>query len=213
MRRAIQDFATELEIPNCLFHFTRAVNLPSIMEHGLYPIARVDEIGVEPEINDQHRLDGRLNGTSISIAHPNCQMFYRYRMDDESVDWAVLVLKRSILWQKECAFCLHNAADSRISRLPLEVLTTPAAFRGMYAEIDGGTSREDQKLKPYDPTDVQAEVLVFDVIDPSFIRGVVFNSRAAKDEYADLLSEEQKAWVHPKSKGVFGTRSYSRLYS
>lgn len=211
-RQAIREFATELEIPY-LLHFTRAVNLPSIMEHGLYPIGRIDDIGASPEINDQIRLDGRLDGTSISIAHPNCQMLYKYRMDDESVDWAVLVLKRSVLWQKECAFCRHNAADTRISRRPLEALTTEAAFRGMFDEIDGWTSREEQKLKVYDPTDVQAEVMVFDTIEPEYIRGIVFNSKDAKDNYSPLLTEEQRAWVHPKNKGLFGTRSYSRLYS
>jgi len=211
-RQAICQFATELEIPY-LLHFTRAVNLPSIMEHGIYPIARVDEIDAEPQINDQHRLDGRLNGISISIAHPNCQMLYKYRMDDESVDWAMLVLKRSTLWQKECAFCRHNAADARISRQPIEALTTEAAFRGMFDEIDGVTSRAEQKLKVYDPTDVQAEVMVFGIIEPEYIGGIVFNSRGAKDAYSHLLAEEQKAWLHAKNKGLFGTRSYSRLYS
>ncbi len=211
-RQAIREFVIELDIPY-LLHFTRAANLPSIIEHGLYPISRIDDIGAKPEINDQKRLDGRLDGTSISIAHPNCLMLHKYRLDDESVDWAVLVLKRSVLWQKQCAFCQHNAADKRISRLSLEDLTTEAAFRGMFDEIDGLTSREEQKLKVYDPTDVQAEVMVFDIIEPAYIRGIVFNSKDAKDAYSHLLAEEQKAWVHPKSKGLFGTRSYSRLYS
>lgn len=211
-RQVIRQFANELEIPY-LLHFTRTANLPSIIEHGIYPLARVGEIEAEPQINDQQRLDGRLNGTSISIAHPNCRMLYKYRMEDESVDWAVLVLKRSILWQKECAFCRHNAADARISRQPLEALTTELAFKGMFEEVDGCASREQQKLKAYDPTDVQAEVMVFDVIEPTYIRGIVFNSKDAKEDYLHLLTSEQKAWVHSKSKGLFGTRSYSRLYS
>lgn len=211
-RQAIREFAKKVEIPY-LVHFTRAVNLPLIMEHGIYPIARVGEIGVEPQINDQHRLDGRLNGTSISIAHPNCQMLYRYRMEDKTIDWAILVLKRSILWRKECAFCRHNAADARLSWQPLETLITEAAFRGMFDEIEGCTLRDEQKLKPYDPTDVQAEVMVFDVIEPEYIRGIVFNSTDARDAYSRLLNEQQKAWVHPNSKGLFGTRSYSRLYA
>lgn len=208
-RQAIRQFATELEI-SLLLHFTRVVNLPSIMKHGIYPIARVDEIDAKPEINDQHRWDGRLNGTSISIAHPNDRMLYKYRKDDESVDWAVLVLEQSVLWQKECAFCCHNAADARISRQPVEALMTEAAFRGMFDEIDGFASREEQKLKVYDPTDVQAEVMVFDIIEPEYIRGIVFNSKEAKDAYSHLLTEEQKAWLHVKNKGLFGTRSYSR---
>ena len=160
-RHAIQSHCRALEIPY-LVHFTRVANLPSIMEHGLYPIDRVHEIGVEPEINDQYRLDGHLDGTSVSIAFPNCQMFYKYRMDDESVEWAVLVLKRSILWRLECAFCRHNAADSRISSLLLDELTDEGTFRGMFDEIDGLPTRAEQKLKPYDPTDVQAEVLVLE---------------------------------------------------
>lgn len=211
-KQAIKAHATAIQVPY-LLHFTRAANLPSVMTHGLYPIARVDEIGVDPQINDHYRLDRRLNGTSISIAFPNCQMFYKYRMADETVDWAVLVLKSSVLWQKQCAFCRHNAADARISCQPIEALTTGAAFRGMFDEIDGWSSREEQKLKPYDPTDIQAEVMVFDVVEPAYIRGIAFNSKAAKDAYSHLLNDEQKAWVHPKSKGVFGTRSYARLYS
>ena len=139
-------------------------------------------------------------------------MLYKYRMDDESVDWAVLLLNKSVLWQKECAFCRHNAADARISRQPLDALTTEAAFRGMFDEIDGLSSREDQKLKAYDPTDVQAEVMVFDIIEPEYILGIVFDSEDAKNAYSHFLTEEQRAWVHPKSKGLFGTRSYSRLY-
>jgi hypothetical protein len=210
-REAIRQFANEIEIPY-LLHFTRAANLRSIMEHGIYPIARVHEINAKPQINDQHRLDGRLNGTSISIAHPNCQMLFKYRMADESVDWAVLVLKRSVLWQKECAFCHHNAADARISQQPLGALTTEAAFRGMFDEIVGCSPRSEQRLKPYDPTDVQAEVMVFDIIEPASIRGIVFNSKAVKESCLNLLNEDQKAWVHQKNKGLFGTRSYSRLY-
>lgn len=211
-RQAIRAHATVIQVPY-LLHFTRAVNLPSIVQHGLYPISRIDEIGVTPQINDELRLDGHRDGTSLSIAFPNYQMLYKFRMDDESVDWVVLVLKQSVLWQKECVFCRHNAADARISRQPLEALATEGAFRGMFDQIDGWTSREEQKLKVYDPTDVQAEVMVFDIIEPAYLCGIVFNSKDANDAYSNLLTEEQKAWVHPKRTGLFGTRSYSRLYS
>lgn len=210
-RRAIERYAIEREVP-FLVHFTRAVNLPSIMEHGIYPMDRVDEIDAEPEINDQYRLDGRLSGTSISIAHPNCQMLYKYRKEDESVHWAILVIDRSVLWEKECAFCRHNAADLRISRQPLEALATEAAFRGMFDEIPGLTARADQKLNSSDPTDVQAEVMVFDVIEPEYILGIVFNSQGARDAYSHLLGEGQRSWIHRKNTKLFGTRSYSRLY-
>ena len=54
--------------------------------------------------------------------------------------------------------------------------------------------------------------MVFDIIEPEYILGIVFDSEDAKNAYSHFLTEEQRAWVHPKSKGLFGTRSYSRLY-
>jgi hypothetical protein len=63
-RQAIQAQSEALNIPY-LVHFTRAVNLPSILEHGLYPISRKDELGINPQVNDQMRLDGHLDGISL----------------------------------------------------------------------------------------------------------------------------------------------------
>lgn len=142
---SIQNIATETKIPY-LLHFTRAVNLPSIMAHGLYPIERINEIGADPVINDQLRLDGHCSSTSISIGFPNCQMLYKYRMADASVDWVILVLHSSILWAKNCAFCRHNAADGRISSQLLPSLMTHQSFAAMFEEIDGITSREASSL-------------------------------------------------------------------
>lgn len=209
-RQAIQAHATAVQVPY-LLHFTRATNLPSIMAHGLYPISRAHEISAVPDINDQLRLDGHRNGTSVSIAFPNSQMFFKYRKDCEGVDWAVLVLHPAALWTKDCAFCRHNAADARISGLPLAVLKTPQAFNGMFDEIEGHTSREEQKLKAFDPTDVQAEVLVFDVIEPQYIRGAVFEKTAVRDAYAAHLGE-CKSYLHANNKGMFASRGYVRKY-
>lgn len=204
----IKKLASQLQIP-FLVHFTRAENLPSIMQHGLYPIARIGEIGVRPQINDEVRLDGRRAGTSVSIAFPNCLMFYRYRRDYESVAWVVLGLKPEILWEKRCAFCCHNAADARISRLPLEALTTEASFRGMFDEIDECKTREEQRLKPFDPTDVQAEVMVLDVIEPEYIYAAAFNSTAVRDVNAHLLGHMQVR-VYAEGQGMFASRGYVR---
>lgn len=112
-RQAIQAHATAIQVP-CLLHFTRVVNLPSIMQHGLFPVSRTAEIGVAPVINDELRLDGHQDGTSLSIAFPNYRMFWKYRQDNVGVDWVVLGIHPSVLWTKDCAFCRHNAADARI---------------------------------------------------------------------------------------------------
>lgn len=208
--QAIQAQATAVQVPY-LLHFTRAVNLPSIMAHGIYPIGRANEVGANPAINDQYRFDGHRNSTSVSIGFPNCQMLYKYRKADEDVEWAILILHPSILWGKNCAFCRHNAADGRISGQPLVNLMAPAAFVGMYEEIEGITSRVEQKLKSYDPTDVQAEVLVFDVIEPQYVAGVIFEKGAARDKYVAHLGD-RKTYIHANNKGMFANRKYARTW-
>lgn len=207
-RQAIQTHATEIKVP-FLLHFTRAANLPSIMQHGLYPVSRADEIGAAPQINDELRLDGHRDGTSLSIAFPNYRMFWKYRQDNEGVEWVVLAIHPSVLWLKDCAFCRHNAADARISCQPLQQLKTAAAFTGMFDEVEGIQSRQEQRLKTFDPTDGQAEVLVFDVIEPNLIAGAVFENAATRDVYQGILGNRQ-ILVNRAGKGYFAARSYVR---
>lgn len=213
-RRAIREFAEELEIPY-LLHFTRIDNISSIVEHGLYPVNLFHELDTTPVINDELRLDDHLDGISVSIAFPNSQLFYRFRKDaeeDGGAEWAVFVLDRSILWEKDCAFCRHNAADGRISWQPVSTLKTLEVFQGLFSEIDTYPSRAEQCLKKYDPTDIQAEVLVFDVIEPELIRAIVFNSAEDKGAYADLMGEI-RAFVHKPNKRFFASRNYVRKYT
>lgn len=49
-REQIRLKAETLQIP-FLIHFTRVVNLPSIMEHGLVPVTEVGDLNITPEIN------------------------------------------------------------------------------------------------------------------------------------------------------------------
>jgi hypothetical protein len=207
---SIQQFTASLDVPY-LVHFTRASNLPSILTHGLYPRSRTGEVGARPEVNDQHRLDGHLDSTSVSIAFPNCQMFFKYRMENPNVEWAVLALDPSILWLKDCAFCRYNAADARISRQNINNLKTLQSLQGMYLPDADLQSREDQCLRAYDPTDVQAEVLVFDVIEPALIFGIAFDSETVKNQYAEVLGNRQVK-VYSKNKSYFAQRTYSRKY-
>jgi hypothetical protein len=126
----IRAIAEHLKIPY-LVHFTRAENLESIINNGIYPVDRVEEVCENPTINDTLRLDGRREGTSISVAFPNCQMLYKYRMEEKGSEWVLLLLPPSVLWIKDCAFCKHNAADIRISNLPIEYVTIPRQSRGL----------------------------------------------------------------------------------
>jgi hypothetical protein len=207
-RQAIQAQSEALNIPY-LVHFTRAVNLPSILEHGLYPISRKDELGINPQVNDQMRLDGHLDGISLSIRFPNYRMFYKYRRENPEIDWVVLGIHPSVLWEKNCAFCCHNAADLRISRQPLKNLQTVEAMQGMFAELEGLESRKEQRLESSDPTDGQAEVMVFDVIEPELIIGVAFEKDAVLNSNKALCGDRE-IFVTKAGKGLFAARSFVR---
>lgn len=209
-RQAIQAHSNARSLPY-LLHFTRASNLPTILQHGLYPIGRAHEVGLAPQINDLLRLDGHKDSNSVSIGFPNSQMLYKYRMAEPLVDWVILVLHPSILWVKDCAFCKHNAADGRISCCPVPELMTPESLLAMFEEIDGCLPRAEQRLKISDPTDVQAEVLVFDVIEPQYIVGVIYEKALVRDAHAHLLGD-RKPYLHSNNKGMFASRKYARTW-
>ena len=165
-----------------LVHFTRLGNLDGILEHGIYPRSKLAELPHDVTINDVGRWDYHPESISLSICFPNYLMFYKYRKESGD-DWVVLVIHPSIIWQSKCAFCKHNAADSRISCLAVDQINDHNALAGMFDEIKGYRSREEQKLKPCDPTDPQAEILTFDVVSPDKIHGIVFSHKGLKETY------------------------------
>lgn len=190
-----------------LVHFTRTTNIPSIMEKGILPRDAFEANQVTAEINDELRLDGHLDGTSVSIGFPNSKMLWKLRQENPGVNWAVLVIAPSVLWTHDCAYCHHNAADGRISDLALKDLKSFDAFERLY-EVHEGFDRQADKLKKFDPTDVQAEVLVFDPISPELIFGAAFERSAIKSQY-DRHFEGRKSVFHG-SRGFFSDRSYHR---
>lgn len=208
-RQAIQEHAQALQVPY-LVHFTQLANLRSILENGLLPRSQFGRLGRAPQINDPYRFDRHLDAISLSIAHPNGRMFYRCRQDRQNVQWVVLAIAPHILWSKRCGFCCNNAADNRMSSLSAWDIQQPAAFYGMFSELDGYKTRLEQRLKPFDPTDEQAEVLVFDAIQPEHILGVAFQSEAAR-QASTPYCEGKTLVMHGDSKGLFAARSYLRL--
>ncbi|BEO85730.1 DarT ssDNA thymidine ADP-ribosyltransferase family protein [Serratia marcescens] len=205
----IREIVAQREIKQ-LVHFTRIENLESIMQHGIVPIADTADKQITAAINDQARWDRRTNASCLSITLPNCQMFFKYRRENPDVNWIVLGVAPSVLWLKNCAFCRYNAADTRISGQLLEALQTPASLSGMFDEIEGVKSRQEQSLKASDTTDVQAEVLVFDVIEPQYIFAAAFNNQQTKSDFEKFLGERQIK-LNPPGGGFFASRSYVRV--
>lgn len=204
----IRAVAEELRIPH-LVHFTRCENLDSILRYGIHSIASCDELGLEAIRNDRLRLDNQPNGISVSIAFPNYRMFYKYRQLEMQTDWAVLILSPEILWEKECGFYKNNAASSRVRHRLRDLTTTAHAFLEMF---EGGNLGRDDWLNSYDPTDSQAEVMVYDTIEPHFIEAIAFETKANADRWADHVEGIETFFVG-RNKGLFATREHVRRSS
>jgi hypothetical protein len=202
---AIRSLVEDKSIP-FLVHFTRTRNLPSIFAHGIVPRSKLGK-GVKAHTNDELRLDNQLGANCLSIAFPNAKMLYKLRQDNPGANWVVLVVSRSILWEMPCAFCPHNAADNVVTSQPIENFKTAAALGRLYEPV-AGIDRAVQKLKDFDPTDVQAEVLVFGTIPVEKIIGAAFQRGAMRDQYQHLFGD-RKTLVHG-DRGFFSQRWYHR---
>jgi hypothetical protein len=192
-----------------LTHFTRARNVASILEHGLCSVERAEQLGISPHVNDGLRLDGHRDAVSLSVSFPNYRMFFRYRQENPAEAWAVLVIDPAVLWENRCGFCQRNAADHRMRTRPTGDLTSAAAFNSMFEEIEGLPMRKQQGLLDCDPTDPQAEVLVFGTIEPHRIKGIAFDNLQAADTCSPLKGD--RFWqVFPKGEGPFASRGTYR---
>ncbi|WP_341524107.1 DarT ssDNA thymidine ADP-ribosyltransferase family protein [Pseudomonas sp. G.S.17] len=197
-----------LELPY-LVHFTRVENLPSIMQHGLCSITTLAEADVDFRSNDRLRLEGRPDAVCLSVGYPNEKMFAHYRWQAPEQGWVVLVIDRCVLWTLNVAFCNHNAADHRIRQQSLDDLKTASAFANLFNPVQGLPAREESKLLPFDPTDVQAEVLAFDTVPPELIKGVVFSDAGSLHNYRDCIGD-RRILINSEGRGFLSARSYAR---
>jgi len=184
---SIEGILRERDI-NYLCHFTKVGNLESIFRNGLYPRCDLYDEETNPDseivgiVNDQFRYDNHTNASCLSISFPNSSMFFSLRCQSDINEWAVIFFKASVLVNKICMFCPTNAASSYITSQPDSNFQGVTAFQRLFL----GSEDERASLLPKDPTDVQAEVLVFDVIEPNYIAGCVVGT----DHLRDYLSRK-----------------------
>ena len=178
--------AKDRDIKHCV-HFTNVINLPSILTHGLLSIADLEEAEVDYNFNDNLRLDNLEDSISVSISSPNYKMFYQLRNDNPSDNWVVLILDSAKILNLDCAFCYTNAANINVSSIPLVERKTYSAFQTLFAEKQDHATRKEMGLSPNEPTDPQAEILVFNPIPVSAIKMAYFNNVQVMEQYSTLL--------------------------
>lgn len=176
----IKNIVTNKGIPY-LVHFTNVENLESILTNGLYPRAQIDSDPlIKASLNDTIRVDFKPQYNCASISFPNCRMFYKYRQQ-LNTNWVVLLLHPKILWEKDCLFYPTNAASNTVSALPIGQFSTTQALENMF------NGQRDVWLQPHDPTDVQAEVMIHDIIEPDYIGYCLFDDVVVMNQYAQAF--------------------------
>lgn len=159
-----------------LWHFTRIENTKSILLNGIVPRSLHDEKAIITTYNDPYRLDGFISANCLSISYPNYKMFYRLRYENPGSEWVVMAIDPCILWGKKCAFCHDNAASSCVRAIPVQNRMGQTAFENLFSPVEGKPTRDELGLPDRFTTNPQAEVLVFDTIEPSYIKGIVVDS-------------------------------------
>lgn len=162
-----------------LVHFTSAKNLISIEETGfLYSVDDLEEMGIRFGRNDYRRAEGHRDAICLSISFPNYLMFYRYRQIYQKMTWVIIELSPTVLLNHRCAFFPRNASEYCYRHQDPTRFQTAKALEEMFTEVDpiSGNTRAALGLKPWEPTNPQAEVLCFEPIPVYMIKTVYFET-------------------------------------
>lgn len=168
-----------------LFHFSKVENLENIIRKGIIPRKYLKKGSYRS--TDNHRWDGFLNASCLTVSFPQCVMFYPKRCDDKSQDWVVLEIDTAILDRKDCAFFETNAASNAVKEEIILNRKTPTAFERMFDDLENKPSRSRLKIPDNYPTDPQAEVLVFGNVEPNLIKELHFETDTVKEQFKKLV--------------------------
>lgn len=190
-RQEIEEIAQARGITR-LYHFTPIGNVRSILENGLASRDVLDIHGIEYQSTDRMRLDGVSNAVSLSIHSVNMPMFSRKKRKLGGY-WTILELDAKILWTHPTRFCWTNAS-SKVMQRHKGYLGGSIAFSRMFADkpvsLDNqGSFRESMGRQSFQPTDIQAEVQVYQPISTDFIVDFTVGNQTAKEWLTALMYE------------------------
>jgi ssDNA thymidine ADP-ribosyltransferase, DarT len=184
-REAMEAYLTERHV-STVYHFTPIYNLPSICEYGLLSRAAARALN-DPDIifPDTYRGDGANWALCCSIEWTNYKMLYikeRY----QNIEFAVLALDASLLWELDCVFVPGNAAraDLRYHLRPMKENSSNrlGQLKALFPEPDNR-----RPLWRAYPQDVQSEVPVAESpVELSYCRLIYFKSYHALHGFSTL---------------------------
>ncbi len=188
----MQEFIRERGITE-LYHFTNVDNLHSILNNGLLSRYTLNNMGLGYEQNDDYRLENRLDAICTSISFPNYKMFYRYRQNTSNT-YCVIELDPRLLYEKECIFCISNAASREERQRRINEKLGVDGLRRLFYDDN---LRRELRLEPYFTTNPQAEVLVTNDIEVEYIRSINFNTPRTSFDFKRYKGNNIKFYHNP----------------
>lgn len=82
-----------------LVHFTAEENLPSIYDHGLMSVAKLDKSGIKYDKNDTDRADNIPDGISLSVQNPNQYLLRHFCQKYPNKKYVILSLDPALLYE------------------------------------------------------------------------------------------------------------------
>ncbi len=176
MSKRLQEIVSQQKIPY-FCHFTHIFNAKNIMTQGIVSVDLLNERKTPYFRNDDRRYDGYTSHNCLSIGFPNDKLFYQFRKSTGCGQWVVFLIKPSILWETDSRFCITNSARAYGKYIGKR----PDYFERLFKDNSRSLPRSTSQLLPYMPTDVQAEILIPNVIHQEYLLGcVVINEDVAK---------------------------------
>lgn len=151
-----------------LCHFTKSKNLPSILMNnkGILANEFIDKDIFDP--NDLLRLDGKKEYINCSIQFPNIYYFEKIcKKDIQFKEWIILFINPIIIKNPSTYFCKVNAAKENGKYIKSGI----QAFKELFNDNVLNIARS-LKMPLNVPTNLQAEVLIYEQIPTEFIQAI-----------------------------------------
>lgn len=138
-------------------------------------------------VNDEERLDGKLNYVCTSVQYPNS--WYLVKADNRNMDkifreWVVIYIDPSVLNERKSAFCPCNASKNNGAFIDDNIDNIGSIFE--YRVPEWRYSRPLNML-PCCPTNGQAEILIKDNIPNRFIIGIAVENKDVAERVYSML--------------------------
>jgi hypothetical protein len=171
-RSDVFEFLENRSIRNIL-HFTHTLNLISILTNGLKSLESLEAAGIKNKLHDMRRSDEIRQGIFCSIAYPNIWML-NGKQNINPQEYAILEIMENALFLQHFAAFPGNSARNILKNHAEENFDKYVNVEGLKRMFLNKDLRNKQRIPKNEPTDLQAEIIFFNELNPDRIRKIHF---------------------------------------